>query len=179
MNTKKELRQTIRELKKQYSSQQMLEFSQTILSHLEENVHFKQAKTILFYSALPDEVQTAAFLEKWHTEKQLLLPKVEGEQLTLHSYEGQQSLQIGAFGILEPQTAIFEDFKKLDLAIIPGMAFDKTGNRLGRGRGFYDRLLMKLLPYHIYIIGIAFPFQIFEEIHTNKRDIKVDQLVFK
>ncbi|MDD4760009.1 MAG: 5-formyltetrahydrofolate cyclo-ligase [Bacteroidaceae bacterium] len=179
MKTKEELRQIIRELKKQYSSQQMLEFSQTILFHLEENVHFRQAQTILFYSALPDEVQTAAFLEKWHTEKCLLLPKVEGEQLTLHPFEGQQSLQIGAFGILEPRTPIFENFEKLDLAVIPGMAFDKKGNRLGRGRGFYDHLLMKLLPYHLYIIGIAFPFQILEEIPTNNKDIKVDELVFK
>jgi len=179
MKTKNELRQTIRELKKQYTSQQMRVFSESILSHLEENVHFKRAQTVLIYSALPDEVQTSSFLQKWYTEKLLLLPKVKGEQLTLHPYEGQESLQIGTFGILEPRTTIFQDFERLDLAIIPGMAFDMTGNRLGRGRGFYDRLLIKLRPYNTYIIGVAFPFQILKEIPTNQTDIRMDCVLFK
>lgn len=179
MDTKKEFRQTVRELKKQYSQKQLEEFSQTILSHLEEDDHFKEAKTVLIYSSLPDEVQTAAFIEKWYAQKQLLLPKVEGELLSLHPYSGPQSMKKGMFGILEPQTPPFLDFQKLDLAVVPGMAFDKCGNRLGRGRGFYDRLLTSFLPYHIYIIGIAFPFQIFDKIPATMSDMKMDTVLFK
>ena len=78
---------------------------------------------------------------------------------------------------MEPQGKDFTELEKIDLAIIPGMAFDKEGNRLGRGKGYYDRLLQQLRDCTIYKIGICFDFQFLDHIPTEPHDIPVDEVI--
>lgn len=165
--------------KKSYSKTILSERSQHILGHLEQTDLFRAASRIALYHALPGEVQTAEFLEKWQDKKNFYLPVVEGDDLRLVPYRGNNHLKAGSFGILEP---IAEEIgptdpitpSTLDLIIVPGVAFDRKNNRLGRGKGYYDRLLAKL---DIPKIGICFDFQLFDEIPAEPFDRKMNQVI--
>ena len=140
---------------------------------MEQHPHFIASKTILCYHSLADEVQTHDFVEKWHKDKKILLPVVKGDVLELRRYTGTSCLQPGSFRIEEPEGDAFTRFEEIELSIIPGMAFDREGNRLGRGKGYYD----KLLPFlHSYNIGICFGFQAKEEIPSEEFDRKMDEV---
>ncbi len=171
--TKRLLRTRIRQLKKAHDPQTLQRLSEAVMAKIENDGRFVQAHTILAYASLDDEVSTLGFIEKWYREKTLLLPKVNGDRLTLHPYQGPDSLHKGSFGIAEPVTEPFRDFGQIDLAIVPGMAFDTDGNRLGRGRGYYDRLFADI-GKNICKIGVAFPFQIMEKVPVCPTDIRMD-----
>ena len=167
---KKELRQFIRNEKRQYSSSQLEELSLSVLSRLNENEHLQKAKTILMYYSLPDEVNTHQYIDYLLAlGKKVLLPEViDGENMVIREYTGKHDLKEGAFHIMEPIGSLFpeEKYQEIHLAIIPGMAFDQQGNRLGRGKGYYDRFLQKIPQ--VYKIGISFPFQLVDEIPTEE-----------
>lgn len=172
---KAELRRKIRNEKRQFSKQQLGELSLRIISILEQHPKFQQAHTVLLYYSLPDEVCTHQLIESIK-DKIILLPKVIGDEtMELHEYTGIEDLKKGAFDIMEPTGKIFTNYHNIDLAIIPGMAFDKQGHRLGRGKGYYDRLLAQI-PY-IYKIGICFPFQFVDEVPTEETDIAMDNVI--
>lgn len=111
------------------------------------------------------------------TGKTILLPRVTSEtDMELRLYTGPDDLSRGAFGIMEPCGVLFTDYSRIDLAVIPGMAFDRHGHRLGRGRGYYDRFL-PLLP-RAYKIGICFPFQLVDTVPTDPTDVIMDEVVW-
>lgn len=151
------------------------QLSAEILKKVEEHPRFQAAQTVLLYHSLKDEVQTHDFIERWSQHKQILLPVVVGDELELRIYEGRQSLHIGAFGIEEPTGAVFTAYQDIPVAVIPGVGFDRNGNRLGRGRGYYDRLLPRLT--HTYKIGICFPFQVIDKIPTEPQDIPMNEVI--
>ena len=136
---------------------------------IEANPYFKEARTVLLYHSLPDEPDTHAFVEKWCREKRVLLPVVVGDDLELRLYTSSKDLAKGAYGIQEPVGEPFTDYQEIDFVAVPGVAFDHRGNRLGRGKGYYDRLLPRLA--RAYRAGICFPFQLFDEIPTEPQDI--------
>ncbi len=172
--TKQELRKIIAQNKKSCSKEQLQEWSFSLLKKLEDHPAFCHAHTLLLYYSLPDEVQTHEFIEKWKEEKDIILPVVVGDGLLeLRRYKGKQDLAVGAYGILEPAGEAFVNFDTIDLAIIPGMAFDAEGNRLGRGKGFYDRLLPKLKATKI---GICFGFQVAAHLPIDPYDFPMDEV---
>lgn len=123
---------------------------------------------------MKDEVHTHTFIEKWRTEKQVLLPVVKGEVLELRLYTGPEQMKTGAYGISEPEGLPFENHEIIDLIIVPGVSFDLKGYRLGRGKGYYDRLLPSLSGKKI---GVCFSFQLVEDIPTETFDIPMDQVI--
>ena len=133
-------------------------------------------QTILLYHSLPDEVCTHTLIRHLADQgKIILLPTVVGNELTLHRYEGEQALAASnAYGIQESLGTLHSDLAAIDLAIIPGMAFTPQGDRLGRGRGYYDRLLPQL---RCPLISIAFPFQILTHIPTEPHDIRMTEVI--
>lgn len=149
--------------------------SAEILAALEAHPAFGAAKTVLLYHSLKDEVDTHAFIRKWSGEKRLLLPVVIGDDLELRLYTGPQDLKPGAYGIEEPVGAGFTDYASIDLVIVPGVAFDRIGNRLGRGKGYYDRLLPRIPS--AYKIGICFPYQMVEEVPAEPFDVRMDEVI--
>ena len=170
---KKELRAQIRELKKQHTKEQLLEQSEKILAKLEQHPDFVRAERVMLYSALPDEVQTQAFLDKWHLKKQIILPTVVGDDIIPVEYAHDTRFAVGDFNILEPQNEPYRgDF---DLIVVPGVAFDKDGNRIGRGRGYYDRFLSQHLD--VKRIGICFDFQLVDKVPTEPFDILMDEVI--
>ena len=162
-------------LKKSYPVKQLCDWSEEVMHRVAQTDAFRHARQIALYNALPDEVQTASFLEKWYKKKELWLPVVIGDELELVQYRGKAQLRKGAFGILEPadQSAPFTG-SAIDLMLVPGVAFDRNGNRLGRGRGFYDRLLHQLTALKF---GICFDFQLIPEVPVESFDIGMDAVI--
>ena len=134
---------------------------------------FKQAKTILLYHSLPDEVDTSSFLKLWKEDKRLLLPAVKGDNLIICNYHPEK-LKTGSYGIIEPQGNGITDLSVIDMIIIPGIAFDKKRNRLGRGKGYYDRLLPQVTGCKI---GICYNCQITDLLPTEKHDIPMNYII--
>lgn len=170
---KKELRTHIKSLKKQHSRESLLEQSKSILSKLENNKAFIEAKTVMLYSSLPDEVYTHDFLEKWRNEKKIILPTVVGDDIIPVELSRDTEFATGDFNILEPQNEEYTG--DYDLIVVPGVAFDRNGNRIGRGKGYYDRFLCKHLD--AYRIGICFDFQVVDEVPTEDNDIKMNEVI--
>ena len=146
------------------------------MSKVEELDRFREAKVVLLYWSMEDEVQTHAFVEKWYKSKTILLPCVDGDDLRLRQYTGADCMREGEqFGIGEPTGEEYTDLESVDAIIVPGVAFDKEGHRMGRGRGFYDRLL-KSTP-NAYKIGVCFDFQMVESVPVEPHDVMMDRVV--
>ena len=119
--------------------------SANILTALEAHPAFRAANTVLLYHSLNDEVDTHEFIQKWSNKKRILLPVVVGDDLELRVYTGPENMSIcGVYGIEEPTGEAFTDYAAIDFIVVPGVAFDAKGNRLGRGKGYYDRLLPRI-----------------------------------
>lgn len=172
---KSQLRREVRTVGKQLSVALRDQQSQEIMRLLEDLPVFQRARVVLIYAALPDEVQTAPFLQRWYKRKQLLLPVVVGNELEVRRFAGMESMAVGSFGVLEPTGhQAFTDFSEIDVAIIPGVAFTHDGKRMGRGKGFYDRLLAHPAFRKVYKIGVAQSHQIVSDLPTEPHDISLD-----
>ncbi len=172
--TKAKLRKHIKQLKALHQDT-IASDSERIMQLLASDTHFLAAKTVLLYHSLSDEVNTHQFIEEWCLKKQLLLPVVVGEELELRLFQNMNELKIGSFGIAEPTGPLFTDYAKIDFVAVPGMAFDRNGHRLGRGKGYYDRLLPKLT--NAYKAGICFPYQVVDEVPVEPTDITMDGII--
>ena len=135
-------------------------------------------QTIATYAALPDEVDLAELVTTY-PGKRWLFPSVDGEQVRFHAITKlAQDLARGAFGILEPRADLpVVPIGEIDAFLCPGMAFDQKGGRLGRGKGFYDRLLSKARS-DAHKIGVAFPSQIVPDTYCESHDIVMDEIIF-
>lgn len=172
---KKQLRKEIKLLKDTFSFEQKIALSEKIFNKLEQMNAFIEAKTIMAYWAMADEVQTSDFILKWAKQKTFILPKVEGDLLLLKEFKGIDSLIKGdGFGIYEPTGEDYNEIDKIDLIIVPGIAFDIQNNRMGRGKAYYDKLLNKLSGIKI---GVCFDFQLLEIIPADEHDIKMDFVI--
>ncbi|MGN0282320.1 MAG: 5-formyltetrahydrofolate cyclo-ligase [Prevotella sp.] len=176
MIQKSELRKIVRLRKREFDQRQLAELSLAIMARLKAEPHFAQAKTVMLYAALPDEVDTTTLLK--NTEgKTIILPKVTGDTtMETRLFRRWEDLSEGKFNILEPNGPLFTDYEAIDVVVVPGMAFDRDGNRLGRGKGYYDRFLTEL-PDHIYKIGVCFDFQKFDHIPADDNDVAMDIVV--
>ena len=118
-------------------------------------------------------MQTQAFLEKWRHKKKIILPAVVGDDIIPVELAENTGFAVGDFNILEPQNEPYTG--DYDLIVVPGVAFDRNGNRIGRGRGYYDRFLCKHL--NVKRIGICFDFQLVDEVPTEPNDIRMNEII--
>ena len=171
---KAEIRQRIKALKKAVGKESAKIAATKAFAQVEECAGFQRAQHVMVYHSLPDELSTHAFIEKWHGLKKLYLPRVNGEILEILPYDATQ-LQSGSFNIEEPTGDEIVDGNDIDLIIVPGIAFDCKGNRVGRGKGYYDRLLSETTAIKI---GVGYDFQLLEDnIETEEHDVKVDVII--
>ena len=171
---KRTLRKQIRETKRQFSDKELEELSLPIISRLLSHPVIVGSKTILMYYSLHDEVNTHhAVNQLIASGKTVLLPRVvDGENMEIRVYRSPDDLAPGRYGIMEPTGKTYTRYEDIDVAVVPGMAFDQYGHRLGRGKGYYDRFLPK--ASHAYKIGVCFDFQKQEAIPTDANDITMD-----
>ena len=136
-----------------------------------------QARTIVAYHPLRHEVDTTALL-RWAagTGKQIGLPRVQGNDLALHRWQPGQPLVEGAFHIQEPPADAPElDRDAIDVVIVPALAVDPEGYRLGYGHGYYDRLLPSL-PRAVFV-AVIYGFQLVLELPREELDVPAHVVV--
>lgn len=173
---KTEVRKMMRERKRAVPPEEKLRRSRVIQQRLEQTPQFAAAKVVLLYWSMSDEVQTHEMVEQWYRQKTVLLPCVDGDDLRLRQYTGPECMVSGEqFGIGEPTGEEWTDLAAVELIAVPGVAFDREGNRMGRGRGFYDRLL-KSTP-NATKIGLAYDFQMMDAIPTEPHDVKMNLVI--
>lgn len=178
-STKAEIRRSILERLKKQSPTARIRKSRAIEKKLFQKKVFQKAKTVMFYASLPEEVQTRAIIVKALAEgKRVLLPRLEGIRLQPKEiHDMTRDLVSGRFGILEPKRNFPSiPLREIDCVIVPGVAFDRKGNRLGRGGGYYDRFL-KRLPRKTPSLGLAFRLQTVSALPTSSRDVPVTALI--
>ena len=173
MIEKDEVRKYIRQKKnnltdcyKDFQSKQIFEILFTIKE-------WDTARNVLLYYSLPDEVITHKYLDKISNEKNLYLPKVKEDTLVILKYN-KDKLFLGAFNIVEPTGNDTVSIDQIDTIIVPGMAFDKSCNRLGRGKGYYDSILKYANGVKI---GICYDFQLLDCLPVEDHDIKMDIII--
>ena len=178
---KEVLRQQMRESKKQHREQQA-RMSEEIVEKLAKKLSISQC--IMAYWPLKDEVDIRPLIDQLVVQgKTVLLPKVvDDETMELRRYTSRDDLREGAFRIMEPVGEPFTDYDAIDVALVPGMAFDAAGHRLGRGKGYYDRFLAEHLapcssPLAPRLIGVCFPFQRVAEVPSEEHDVCMDEIV--
>ncbi|NOR87151.1 MAG: 5-formyltetrahydrofolate cyclo-ligase [Bacteroidales bacterium] len=171
-----ELRKKVKALKQEYTFDQKKTLSKEVFFKIEVNPVFQKANTIMAYWSMKDEVHTHDFIQKWANAKKIILPVVYGDQLELKEFKGVNELVAGdRFGIPEPDGQIFRSPKEIELIIVPGVAFDKNGNRMGRGKAYYDKLLRTSKAYKL---GVCFSFQVFESVPFDELDVQMDEVLF-
>jgi len=170
---KDEIRIKIRARKALLSDTEKEYAASTVFDRLEKSTAFMLADRILMYNSLPDELSTRHFLDKWADKKHLFLPRVNGVNLDILPYD-RTRLVAGAFHIEEPQGNDIASIDDIDLVVVPGVAYDRNGNRLGRGKGFYDRLLSGCKATKI---GVGYDFQLVDGIDAEPHDVKMDIII--
>ncbi|MBO4481946.1 MAG: 5-formyltetrahydrofolate cyclo-ligase [Bacteroidales bacterium] len=173
MESKQELRKCIRQLKKEHSPEQLAQQSEMIMSKLAKHPDFIAAQVVMLYSSLPDEVQTQSFIGQWRGQKRIVLPTVVGDDIIPVEVDENTAFVEGDFHIMEPQNHPYEG--SFDLIVVPGMAFDAAGHRLGRGKGYYDRFLCQYPQ--VKKIGLCFDFQMVESVPVEPTDICMDEVL--
>ena len=173
---KTQLRIGLRAEARRFSSAQRAEASAQICERLREQEVWSSAQSILFYAPMPEEPDLHPLLaHALAEEKAVILPRYssrDGVYVACLVRDLEKQLQPGTFGIREPaiECPIF-DLKKLDLILVPGVGFALTGFRLGRGKGYYDRLLAQVSGFKC---GIAFDWQVAVEVPAESHDIRLD-----
>ena len=152
-----------------------------IRKRLFASVDFKKAKSILFYASFKSEVDTIKCIQHAvKLKKMIALPGVDREkkELRLYKIKDISELESGYMGIMEPRAAKSREkgLKNIDVAIVPGAGFDKNGNRIGYGFGYYDKLLSKP-EKPVTTIALAFEEQIVSKVPNESHDVKIDKII--
>lgn len=175
MNSKAIFRKNIRKISRLHSPKSESLQSFRIMRIIEKSYYFKKSETILIYSPIKSEVLVDSLVNRYKNKKTFILPRINSAKLELFYLSN--SFTINKFGIKEPFDKKILDIQNIDLAIIPGVAFDRSNNRLGRGKGYYDKLL-KTLSSNTLKVGICFPYRLFKKIPIESHDIKMDLVVY-
>lgn len=175
---KEALRKLILQKRRALPIKQKKFFDKKIRNRLFQLKVFKEAKTVFLYVSKEDEVDTHEILNGLLKQnKKAVVPKIHTKLPHLHlvHLDEIKNLKRGKFGILEPKSPhprVKPD--EIDVAIIPGVAFDKTGHRIGYGKGYFDRILHKIKTPKI---GLAYDFQMVDKIQTHIYDMPVSIII--
>jgi 5-formyltetrahydrofolate cyclo-ligase len=177
---KKQLREHVRASLHAMSGQERTRQSAMLCELLSNHPIFRQSNSILFYAPLPDEeVDVWPLLEKsLPSGKEIYLPRFDADTKRYDAariVEAANDVVKGRFEIREPAAHCARNpLKRLDLILVPGIAFSRNGSRLGRGRGFYDRLLSELRGK---TCGIGFQCQLVDLIPLEQHDVVLDHIL--
>ena len=178
--SKKQIRKEILEKLERRKAGELFKKSTAIKEKLFSLPEFKTATFILFYASKEKEVSTDEMIDgAFRMGKRVALPRCTSQQ-TIGPKEIRNrgtDLEKGTYGIYEPKECQKDvRIKDIDLVVVPGLAFDRKNKRLGRGRGYYDRFLEKLAR-NKPSIGLAFDFQIIEDLPEDSHDIPVSKVI--
>lgn len=166
------IRVAMRRLKSEVTATQKQSEALKVFEAIELLDQFKKSNNILLYYSLPDELPTHDIVKKWAGIKNIFLPRVNGNDLYVVPL-GDVLSKDDKYGIDEP-TGDAVSPSIIDLIIVPAVALDRKCQRLGRGKGFYDRLLTEC---NAYKIGVCLTCQLIDEVPTEKHDVPLDAVV--
>ncbi|WP_164101318.1 5-formyltetrahydrofolate cyclo-ligase [Candidatus Laterigemmans baculatus] len=159
------------------------ELSRKIIDRLLASDVYQAAATVLFYVDVRDEVRTQAVLASAvNSGKQIAIPYCVDDQLRLFPLASMDELEPLTYGILEPREELRGlaekrlDAEQLDLILVPGLAFDRDGGRIGYGKGYYDRLLATARRDAV-LVALAYDCQIFDAIPMQPHDVYMDLVI--
>jgi len=178
--TKQNIRSKILLKLKKHKEENRSKKSSLIKEKLFKDPFFKKAKRVMFYIAFKGEVETKEMItEALKKGKIIAVPVCVKNRASLKPalLYRQARLKKGPYGVSEPVKSNYCALKDLDLVITPGLAFDRSGRRLGRGKGYYDRFL-KQIPKDTPSIGLAFKMQILPRVPTTPSDVSVTKVLF-
>lgn len=149
-----------------------------IINRLKNEDYYKNGENIFVYIGFNSEIDTKIFInEALKDRKRIYVPKVIGREMILIKINSLENLVTNKYGILEPIGDKSDlDVNNLDLIIMPGVAFDRNGNRIGYGGGYYDRFL-EGENIHCKRVALAYDFQILDNIESEEHDIKVNYII--
>lgn len=177
---KKELRQQLRATLEALEPRQRQQLSTAACDRLLSIPEYENARAILLFLSMQTEVDTSPIaLRAWTERRRVLAPKVSWEQKRMQPVEISSltsDVTLDVMGIREPLEGPPVPISDIDLVIVPGLAFDADGNRLGRGRGFYDRFLSNP-EFRGVACGLAFEMQVVPAVPFDDNDRRVDLLV--
>jgi 5-formyltetrahydrofolate cyclo-ligase len=180
--TKDRLRKTLLQRLRQQEENERRRRSKVIGRKVVRLTAFRRAQTVCCYVALPYEVQTWQLIEEMLAKgKRVVVPVVQPRTKRLLLSEVRDpvtELARGAFGVWEPVSGARRPvpMRDLDLVLVPGIAFDRRGHRLGHGLGYFDRFLARL-PKAIPTVGLAFRFQLLDRLPTAAHDHAVQEVL--
>lgn len=175
METKKDIRKRVLEIRNGIEKEEWEEKSRRIQKQVVTHPFFLSADSIYCYIDYRNEVGTKSIIQKaWELQKKVAVPKVEGNEMNFYYISSFDDLKEGYRGIREPETDYLSNDKDA-LVIMPGAAFDKQRNRIGYGKGFYDRFMGLHRDYKT--IAIAFECQLVDKIETELFDYRPDILI--
>lgn len=167
-----ELRTVILKKRREFKESAMYaEYCQSICQRIRETEEFQKAENVMIYLPLGGEVDVR---DLYTEEKNFYIPVTKGVVITPARYTPKMEFVKGEYGIVEPKNPCFADKSQLDLAVIPLVGADRNRNRMGFGKGCYDRFLENA---DLAKIGVAFGFQIAEKIEKKPTDIPMDYII--
>ena len=178
---KKIIRNKLLKKRNDLSVSEIIKRSDKIWKNIEKSSVYSNSHIIMFYASIGSEVKTNKMLEKAkRSGKKVVLPVAENKRHTISAYEicsRKDDTIKGSYGILEPDKKKCNRVKpeEIDLVFVPGLVFDKHGNRIGYGKGYYDRWLKKIdRPKRV---GLAYSFQIVKKLPIELNDEKVGSII--
>lgn len=180
-NSKSEIRRLIRNIKKQLTSEEVQAYSESACTLLFSRLNNFQSSRIALFVSLKSEIQTDSLIHQLleANRHEVLLPRVEGERvMRFYRYTGRKDeLELSEMKIWEPKCPRSQALIP-DIIILPGIAFDYQGGRVGQGGGFYDTYLSKFGDNIQRTIGFAYDFQLLQEkVPMSEHDKAIDELV--
>lgn len=176
LETKKEIRRRIKDCRALLSDETRQIFSDQIYNKLVSHPLYQTAKEIYCYVSFGEEVSTNAILaHAWKHGKKVAVPKIlDNDTMEFFYIDTREQLKEGFYGILEPVTEKIACGEEV-LVVMPGVAFDREGGRIGYGKGYYDGYLHKHPDYHT--IALTFEVQCLEQIPTEAHDIRPEWIL--
>ena len=175
MQKKQQIRAVLKEKRDHLSQEQIITYSERICEKILNYILAKNPEMVFFYYPLGKEVNLLPLADKLLTSgKKIAFPRTSGEDMDFYQSTSLSDFQKGAFGIMEPigETMLEEPEAMI---LVPGLGFDKKGNRIGYGKGFYDRYFTRFPDTQK--LGIAYEVQILEELPADEYDIPMDRIV--
>ncbi|MBP3564927.1 MAG: 5-formyltetrahydrofolate cyclo-ligase [Alistipes sp.] len=179
--TKKSIRQSIKRATQGLSAEETCRQSDSVNVALREIIMRRKPSVVALFSPLPDEVDITPVIEYLVEQNQCLvvLPRVDikADKPTMEFYPYRKAeMEVGAYGINEPQGDTPCPAEAIDLMVVPAVAFTRRGERLGRGKGFYDCYLSRE-GFRAYTVGVCYSHQLLDSLPTEPHDCRVDEVV--
>ena len=150
------------------------EYDAAITKLVLESPEYKHAKTVMAYYPISGEACTKAIIADALKKKKVFLPYIDGDEMKVAEIKAIDDVETGKYNIPEPKNKQPFEPKQLDLVLVPGVAFDETGHRLGYGGGYYDRFLPKT---GATAVGLAYEFQVVLHIPADPHDHRVQKII--